>query len=172
MINQKLFTGLIILLLCFSCKSNQSNSAVVTGQKQDTIVNTTQDKRILFLEYTVYSLGEDSIGASKNREYIAKGTLKTANSLKNSLVPKNITFVQYTNNEIVLDNTTVPNPFSKSVEFVDEVGQLGRKTINMDSTSVFVRLDLKKETKTVRMYYVKSDGIQFDLLDELKILTK
>lgn len=100
----------LIALIAFACKSNQTNTAAITEQKQNTVENTIKDKRILFLEYTVYSLGEDSIGATKNREYIAKGTLKSTKTSKTSLTPENLASMQYKDEEDLLDLKNIANP--------------------------------------------------------------
>ncbi|OAD42845.1 hypothetical protein [Polaribacter atrinae] len=134
----------LALTSCTSLKKN-TNSNSSTEETKPTI------SKVIFLNYKVYKNPHQNIEFSFIDKIITEGNLKKnryqeANSNSGDLI-----CIQQDINSIAIDSIQIENPLIKNFEYADDSGKLNRKTIELDSTMLSIRMDLKPQTKFITL---------------------
>ncbi len=125
--------------------------------------------RILFLNY---QLSRDGITNSYNAKLInmiiTDGSLKEDRPGQNQAEKDDLEVLVFDNNLQIMSYQHIPNPLDKSVEYVNDAGQLERKIIHPDSTQFSVRIQIEPEASVVHLN--RYTGIKSEEIILLKTL--
>jgi len=127
---------LSILIACNPPKNTQSSDS----QKN----NGAETSRILFLNY---QLTRDSTRANYSAQLInmiiREGTIKDLMKEVDQTKEDDLEVLVLDRNQQTMTHRYIPNPLDKSVEFVNDAGQLEYKMIHLDSTQFSIRLQIE-----------------------------
>lgn len=138
-------TGLLaILLLCMGSFSMSCSVSKNTGDLTSTGNKPDDSPRILFLNYEIT---RDSINSTYTARLIntvqADGSLKKDSTPFNKPVTGDLELQLLNANQQVLTTLYIANPLDKSVEFVNDAGELQQKMISLETAQFSVRLQVE-----------------------------
>jgi hypothetical protein len=134
--------ALIILSMVsflISCKSpeNIHSSDLQEGKTAET-------PRILFIDY---QLTRDSARANYTAQLVSMivrdGKIKETLKSNSQAEKGDLELLVLDGNQQIMTQHIIPNPLDRSVEFVNDAGQLGHKMIHLDSAQFNVRLRIE-----------------------------
>ena len=138
-------TGLLtVLLLCMGNFSMSCSVSKNTGDPTSSVSKPDDSPRILFLNYEIT---RDSVNSIYTATLI--NTVQADGSLKKDRTPpiKPVTGdleLQVLNaNQQVLTTLYIANPLDKSVEFVNDAGELQQKMVSLETAQFSVRLQIE-----------------------------
>lgn len=132
-------------LLLSACSVSKRSS----GHESDTGDQSTQP-RILFLNYEVeVDPTTSNRSARLINMTISNGSIKEGSRPSREPVPNDLVITLLDEENQVMHLEYIPDPLNRSVEFVDNDGNLGFKTIQSDRAQFFVRLQLEKDATSV-----------------------
>lgn len=135
--------GLVSILI--SCKSPQH---IHSSDPQETIAAETP--RILFIDY---QLARDSTRANYTARVIGMtvrdGKIKETSKSNSRAEKDDLELLVLDGNQQIMTKRMIPNPLDRSVEFVNDAGQLGHKMIHLDSAQFNVRLQMEPGANSI-----------------------
>lgn len=141
---KSVYLYIIYLPLLFSCSSYQNSTL-----KNTAINNQTIKSRILFVNYSIQKGYNASLKVELIDKLIVEGNLKSRSLQSQPISSDDLWCVQLDANSKHLDTIRINNPLIKDIEYVDSEGMLGKKQIQLDSTSMSLRFQLKPQTKYI-----------------------
>jgi len=106
--------------------------------------------KIIFLNYSIKKQGEEYKVSLLNKT-ISKGKLKKQSLNLQKIKNKDIEYFVLDKKYNVLQSNYISNPLIVNVEYVSEEGILAKKTIELDSTTFFLRIQIDERTKYVNI---------------------
>ncbi|MFD2551831.1 hypothetical protein ACFSQP_08385 [Bizionia sediminis] len=115
---------------------------------------------MLFLTYYVKHVPETGLSIKHLKTIYAKGRIKDFN--QNLSLHKNGNLICTLRNEQqqIITTLYIKNPLIKSVEFVNNTGQLQKRLIEQTNTDFTFRIPVTKEVKFVTMGHITNQTIQ------------
>ena len=108
------------------------------------------EDQIVFLDYLVEGVEEESPRVTLHAIVLQPGTLKGASYQKEALVPEGgVQCVQRGAEGEVLHRLGLENPLTKRIEYVDEAGHFAQKTVMLDSAHLLIRTMLHPSTEEI-----------------------
>lgn len=139
----------LVILLSILAACNPTRNASRSESQESGAPATS---RILFLNY---QLSRDSITNSCDAKLInmiiRDGSLKEDRPGRNQAEKDDLEVLVFDNNQQIMSYQQIPNPLDKSVEYVNDAGQLERKIIHLDSTQFSVRMQIEPEASVVHL---------------------
>ncbi|QXP64723.1 hypothetical protein [Polaribacter sp. HaHaR_3_91] len=132
----------LVLASCTSIKKNTTNNSTIKETKPI-------DSQIIFLTYKVSK--DKNIELTFIDKIITAGSLKKNFKKRTSSSPGDLICIQQDVNSVAIDSIQIENPLIKNFEYADDSGKLSRKTIELDSTTLSIRMDLKPQTKFITL---------------------
>lgn len=145
---------LISMTMALSCKVSERTAGPVNMNK-----DAVDTPKILFLNYSIF---EDKT----NQEYtirlinkiISNGKIKENSNLPIAPETDDLEYMVSDKNHKVLMRNFIPNPLSKTVEFVNDYGQLAKKDIHPDSSLFSLRIQLDPAARYISLERYKGPG--------------
>ncbi|MGJ8760869.1 MAG: hypothetical protein ACSHXA_10020 [Polaribacter sp.] len=136
----------LVLASCTSIKKNTTNNSTIKETKPI-------DSQIIFLTYKVSK--DKNIELTFIDKIITVGSLKKNFKKRTSINPGDLICIQQDVNSVAIDSIQIENPLIKNFEYADDSGKLSRKTIELDSTTLSIRMDLKPQTKFITLKFLR-----------------
>ncbi|MFT5964542.1 MAG: hypothetical protein ACI9L6_001285 [Flavobacterium sp.] len=138
MINKYIF----LFFLTSACNSPK----YIIHQSVTPIIST---PKIIFLNYKISRIPDELVEIIYVNKIITEGKLK--DNFTNDFNPKkgDIKLIQMNSRHQAIDSIYIPNPLYKTVEFVNELEQMEKKTMKLDSAEFYVRMQLNPKTMFV-----------------------
>ncbi|WP_341222016.1 hypothetical protein [Polaribacter atrinae] len=134
----------LALTSCTSLRKN-TNSNSSTEETKPTI------SKVIFLNYKVSKTPHQNIEFSFIDKIITEGNLKKNRYQEVNSNSGDLICIQQDINSIAIDSIQIENPLIKNFEYADDSGKLNRKTIELDSTTLSIRMNLKPQTKFITL---------------------
>ena len=138
-------TGILaILWLCMGSILISCSVSKNTGDPSSNESNPKDSPRILFLNYEIT---RDSVNSTYTAQLINKVVAK--GSLKNDRIPPlqpatgDLELQVLDVNQQIMTTLYIPDPLDKSVEFVNDAGELQQKMISLETAQFSVRIQLE-----------------------------
>uniref|UniRef100_UPI003217A02B hypothetical protein n=1 Tax=uncultured Draconibacterium sp. TaxID=1573823 RepID=UPI003217A02B len=136
--------ALLVLLMHFvSCKAVKQNASTEPASYST-------QPMIAFLSCTI---SYDSVGREYKMDLIDKiiteGRIKNTAANQKTYEQDDFKYCLLNKNKQVISFSYLQNPLEKTIEYVDENGLMGKKSIRLDSTSFSTRIQLSADTKYV-----------------------
>ena len=138
-------TGILALLLLslgsilISCSVSKN-----TGSPDSNASNPEDSPRILFLNYEIT---RDSVNSTYTAQLIntvvAKGSLKIDRTIPNQPMTGDLELQVLDAAQQIITTIYISNPLDKSVEFVNDTGELQHKMISLNTAQFSVRLQVE-----------------------------
>ncbi|MCL7765169.1 hypothetical protein MPF19_17230 [Polaribacter sp. Z014] len=141
------FPPLLLFLLIVSCTSLKKSTTNSSTEETTTKVAS----KIIFLNYKISKDSNTNTNFTLINKIITDGHLKKRRKTATSRNPRDLICLQQDINSKIIDSIYIKNPLLKNVEFADPSGELGRKTIELNSTTISVRMDLNPQTKFITL---------------------
>lgn len=165
-------TGLLaVLLLCMGNFSISCSVSKNTADLSDSGSKPEDTPRILFLNYEIT---RDSVNSTYTARLI--NMMRADGSLKENRTPlyKPVTGdleIQVLNaNQQVLTTLYIANPLDKSVEFVNDAGELQQKMISLETAQFSVRMQLEPDAHSALLKRITGPGSENTFLLKTPIL--
>ena len=136
-----------ILAILWLCMGSMMISCSVSKNTSDPSLNESNPKdspRILFLNYEIT---RDSVNSTYTAQLIntvvAQGSLKNDNPPPLKPVSGDLELQVLNTNQQIISTLYIANPLDKSVEFVNDRGELQQKMISLGTAQFSVRLQLE-----------------------------
>lgn len=135
---------IISLFILISCAPSHKGSSTMGKIDKTSFIS----PKILFLKYQFIKNDENQIEAKLINTTKVDGQIKTN---RRPIRWKNgdIRCVQVNYQGDTLSLTYIKNPFVKTFEFIGETMELEKKTVELDSTKVSIRVQLKPNTHRI-----------------------
>ncbi len=152
-------TGMTIFVLVLnftSCKVLKQNESTAT-------TNNSNKPLIVFFNC---SIQHDSISQEYKidlvNKIITEGIIKNTTVNSKSYEKGDFKYCLLNKNNQIISFSYMQNPLNKTIEYVDENGHMGKKSIRLDSTQFSLRVQLTADSKYVRF---EKDNKQILLVD-------
>lgn len=132
-----------LVIACSSYKKSASNKVEIDKKNQVAI------SKIAFTNYAIYKNSSTSLKVELIDKIIVEGNLKQRKPRNKPIKNGDFLCLQLGTDFKHLDTIIIQNPLIKHVEYVDSKGMLNKKLIELDSTSMFIRFQLKPQTKYI-----------------------
>ena len=152
--------GVIVAFIIVSCNSPKHS---LRSNSPDNLSG--ESSRILFVDY---QLSRDSATAFYDAQLlqmiIRKGTIKE--TLNDPVQPKinDLEILVMDKNQQVQSQKYIPNPLDRSVEYVNDAGQMERRMIHLDSVQFSVRLQIEPGASSIMLYRISGETKEGSLL--------
>jgi hypothetical protein len=130
---------LFVITSLSTCKVSQNNTPVV----EELVVNSPQ---IIFLNYTIYKNAGQKNTIQFENKIITPGKLKAKPFQELVSKTGDLKCIQLDKNAITIDSLFISNPLTRTVEYVDDLGQFAKKEIEQDSAQFTIRMQLAPNT--------------------------
>jgi len=143
---------ILLILITVSCSTLKKPTTNNTLDKTNTPITS----KIIFINYKI------SKTLNKNTKLTFINKIITDGNLKKNLEQEAINNIgdlicsQQDINSKTIDSIYIKNPLIKNIEYSNPSGELGRKTIKLDSTTLSVRMSLKPQTKFITLKLLKN----------------
>lgn len=146
-------TAIVIILIFsfYACKTATANSSA-----NKTIEQT---PKLVFLNYKLYKNASTENTMTFTNKIIVEGKVKPkSNNFKLEGEEGDLVGYQLYNNEVVLDKFYISNPLIVIAETVNQDNSFIKKRIDLDSTQVSFRLQLKPNATHIRIAQLKNNN--------------
>jgi hypothetical protein len=162
-----LWIVLISMTMALSCKVSERTAG--TANMDKVAVDT---PKIIFLNY---SISEDKTDQEYSirliNKIITNGKIKENSILPFSPEMDDLEYIISDKNQNVLMRNFIPNPLNKTLEFVDDNGQLAKKDMRLDSSQFSLRIQLDPAAKYILLERYKgpdAENIHLSVVDITK----
>jgi hypothetical protein len=152
---------LIPLLLFLACASTKDNGDNINSNN----TNSPNSPKIIFLNYKVTKSASKNVQLDFINKIIANGKIKVGHSTEVVKTKGDLMCFQFDKQSMLLDSLHLKNPLISNVEYVDADGNLGRKTIELDSADLSFRMQLHPQTKFLSFDLINNPSINLTKLD-------
>jgi len=126
--------------------------------------------RILFLNY---QLSRDDTSNSYDARLInmiiKDGSLKEDRPGRNQAKKDDLEVLVLDKNQQIMSYQHIPNPLDKSVEYVNDAGQLEQKMVHLDSIQFSVRMQIEPEASIVHLRRYSENNTEETVLLQTRI---
>lgn len=112
--------------------------------------------QLIFLNYDIYRKSDGSNELRFINKIIAAGQLKANLQDSHPHGPETLRFVQLDKNSQPISSMDVSNPLTAIVEYADDMGQLSKKKIELDSAQLSIRMQLDPNTTQIAIKQINA----------------
>jgi len=135
--------NIFMALLIISCVSKKS--AVAETNTED------KHPKLIFLNYSISKGKNGKKSIALINKIITDGKLKSNNNYRKDGGIGDLKCVQLDDNLEEIEHAIIESPLSKKVEYINDSLIFENKTIDLDNTTVSLRLQLHRKTKSIRI---------------------
>lgn len=143
--------------------SDISSKEEIKPAKEVNVLSTAEkgdeEPQIIFLNYSIKRNAAGSPEIRFINKIVADGKLKKNSPENQSLENGDLICVELDDNSQPIKRINIPNPLSRVVEYVDESGELAKKTIELDSAQFSVRMQLDANAEAIAIEQINASGV-------------
>ena len=142
---------IILLLLISSCTINKTTT--------ETVPDPTTPK-IIFLNIELSKDAEQVVKANLVDKIVVDGKLKTHSIEDVKDAVGDIKCTQVDHQSMPIESIYLNNPFSKTIEYVEEDGSFSKKQIELDSAKISIRMQIKPRCRFIIIENIDEPNLQ------------
>jgi hypothetical protein len=148
--------SLIIILSLGSCVTNKNStpSNVPPISITEDIEEDRSTPQIIFMNFELSKQEDGRIKADLINTIITEGKIKGSKYTGKEMRIGDLVCKGLDKNNNVIQNLSYNNPMLKTIEYVNDEGQLGKKQISLDKVQFTVRMQLNPNTKSIALEQV------------------
>jgi len=137
----------LLFLFVASCTSLKNNTVNDSIEEATTPIAS----KIIFLNYKISKNSDTDVELSLINKITTDGNIKKKRQTKTNNSTGDLICIQQDINSKAIDSFYIENPLIKNIEYSDTSGKLSRKKIELDSTTISIRMDLKPQTEFITL---------------------
>lgn len=146
---------------CSGTKSVSEDGAASTELNKQT-------PQLIFLNYSILKKADNSYQIELINQIVTEGSLKQTSSHPHEQMESDLSCLTLDKDKRPLSTHTLPDPFTKRVEYLQEDGSFTTREISLDSAVISIRMQLEPASRYVAVRKSGSQGGPFLILTEIE----